>query len=125
MAKQKKAVAEITVEWDDDLQENKNLKVEDGKLDKTKMLYSQSGDDDFQPNRIIADLKVSKGDGKKTVELKNVRFKARSSQKPRLAWWNGAKWVEFTQVTYDAAASVADVILPSPWPTDPAIGIWP
>jgi hypothetical protein len=62
--------------------------------------------------------------GKKTVDLNDVHLTyAYQGEQPTLGWWNGAKWVKFKQVAY--ANNVADVTLPSPWPTDPPIGVIP
>ena len=123
MAKQKRGVAGITVEWDDG--KHAKLNAKDGSFDKAKIPHSKNKDDEFSPARIIADLKLDLGDASKnTVDLDDVHLTyAYQGAQPTLGWWNGAKWVKFKQVTY--ANNVADVTLPSPWPTDPPIGASP
>jgi len=123
MSKQQARVAEVTVEWDDAKHHKVNAK--DGPHDKAKILKSVKGDDEFTPTRIVADLKLDLGDAAaKSVNLNDVHIKIPyAGDKPTIGWWNGAKWVKFGKVAY--AANIADVTLPSPWPTDPAIGINP
>jgi hypothetical protein len=123
MAKRQLPVAGVTIEWDD--AKHPRLNAKDGPLDKTKIPHSKNNDDEFTPTRIIIDLKLDLGDvSAKKVDLANdVHLKIPyQGEKPTLGWWNGARWVKFTQVAYDGVSYVADVILPSPWPTDPAIG---
>jgi hypothetical protein len=123
MGKKHATVAGITVEWDDT--KHPKINVKDGPLDKAKKLKSTKGDDEFTPSRIVADLKLDLGDAAaKSVNLVDVHIKIPyASTEPTVGWWNGAKWVKFKQVAY--LGSVADVTLPSPWPTDPAIGSHP
>ena len=117
------AVATVTVEWDD--ARHPQLNVKDGPLDKATILRSATGDDEFTPSRIVIDLKLDLGDAKAaTVTLDNVHLKIPyEGRHPTVGWWTGAKWVRFTQVTY--TDTLVDVTLPSPWPTDPAIGMHP
>jgi hypothetical protein len=123
MGKQQAAVAGIIVEWDD--AKHRKLNVKDGPLNKAKKLKSAAGDDEFTPSRIVADLKLDLGDATaKFVNLDNVHIKIPyTGTEPIVGWWNGAKWVKFKQVAY--ANNFADATLPSPWPTDPAIGSYP
>jgi hypothetical protein len=133
MGKKHSMAAGVTIEWDD--AKHPRLNAKDGPRDKTKIPHSKNKDDDFTPARIIVDLKLDLGDSSaRTVELGGIQQKVvdlidvhlkipyHQGKKPTLGWWNGAKWVKFKDVTYDDQNSVADVILPSPWPTDPAIG---
>ncbi len=123
MGKQHASVAGITVEWDD--AKHHKVSVKDGPHDKTKIHKSAKGDDEFTPNRIVADLKLDLGDpAAGFVNLDNVHIKVPyAGAEPTIGWWNGAKWVKFKHVVY--ASGLADVTLPSPWPTDPAIGMNP
>lgn len=124
MGKQHAAVSSITVEWDD--VKHPKVNVKDGPLNKAMKLKSAKGDDEFTPSRIVADLKLDLGDANaKFVDLDDVHIKIAytTGPEPTVGWWNGAKWVKFKQVTY--ANNSADVTLPSPWPTDPAIGTYP
>jgi hypothetical protein len=134
MAKQETSVAGVTIEWDN--ANHPRLNAYDSPMDKTKI--PQGNGDKFTPKRIIANLKLDLGDAskvreemlggkqQKVVDLIDVHLKVTSQgQKPRLAWWNGANWVEF-DVTYNANTMVADVTLPSKsWPIDPPIGMSP
>jgi hypothetical protein len=123
MGKHHAAAAGITVEWDD--VKHHKVNVKDGPHDKSKIHRSAKGDDEFTPSRIVADLKLDLGDATaKFVNLDDVHIKIPyTSTEPTVGWWNGAKWVTFKQVVY--ANNFADVTLPSPWPTDPAIGSHP
>lgn len=123
MAKKQKSVAGITLEWDDT--KHAKLNAKDGSFDKNKVPRSKNKDDEFSPARIVADLKLDLGDAsKKTVDPDDVHLKyAYQGAQPTLGWWNGAKWMKFKQVAY--ANNIADVTLPSPWPTDPPIGVSP
>jgi hypothetical protein len=134
MAKRQLPVAGVTIEWEG--AKHARLNAKDGPRDKTKIPHSKNKDDEFTPTRIIIDLKLDLGDAsvERTVELGGIQQKVvdlidvhlkipyHQGKKSTLGWWNGAKWVKFKDVTYDDQNSVADVILPSPWPTDPAIG---
>ena len=73
----------------------------------------------------MVDLKLDLGDPKvSNVVLDDVHVRiAYSGTDPTIGWWNGAKWATFKQVAY--ANNIADIRLPSPWPTDPAIGTFP
>ncbi len=117
------SVATIIVEWDD--ARHPQLNVKEGPLDKATILRSATGDDEFTPSRIVIDLKLDLGDAKaSTVALDNVHIKIPyEGKQPIVGWWNGAKWVKFKQVVYDKA--LADITLPSPWPTDPPVGADP
>jgi hypothetical protein len=123
MGKQHAVVASITVEWDDT--KHRKINVKDGPHDKKKILKSAKGDDEFTPSRIVADLKLDLGDpAAEFVDLEDVHIKIPyKGIQPTIGWWNGAKWVKFVKVAY--ADNTADVTLPSHWPTDPAIGIYP
>jgi hypothetical protein len=134
MTKQRASMSGVTVEWDD--AKHRKVNATDGPLDKTKIPRSKKNDDEFTPKRIIIDLKLDLDDDsavrtvaldgveQKVVDLVDVHLKIPHYQGKRstLGWWNGAKWVKFKDVTYDDQNLVADVILPSPWPIDPAIG---
>lgn len=123
MAKQHANVSGVTVEWDD--AKHGKVNVKDGPRNKKDIPRSKNNDDEFIPSRILIDLKLDLGDAKVTeVVLDDVHLKlAYSGVDPTIGWWNGKKWVTFKQVTY--ASNVADVILPSRWPTDPPIGCSP
>jgi hypothetical protein len=123
MSKKQAKVADVTVEWDD--AKHHKVNVKDGPHDKTKIPKSARGDDEFTPTRIVADLKLDLGDATaKSVQLDDVHVKiSYTGPEPIVGWWNGAKWVKFTQVK--CANNLADVTLPSPWPTDPALGCCP
>jgi|GEM_PF-2862209 hypothetical protein len=135
MAKRQLPVAGVAVEWDD--AKHSQLNATDGPLDKKKIPQSAYKDDEFTPTRIIVDLKLDlgaavpavnrqlddRGKAVPTVNLNDVHLKiSYQGARPTLGWWNGVKWKIFKQVTYDDKAGIADVILPSIWPTDPAIG---
>ncbi len=126
MNQKHEVVSGITVEWDD--AKHGKVNVKDGPRDKTKIPRSDKGDDEFTPSRIIVDLKLDLGDiTVKQVTLNDVHVKVTYDNaekvKPTIGWWNGAKWVKFKSVVH--AGNVVDVTLPSPWPTDPAVGIYP
>jgi hypothetical protein len=118
----KQVLAGVSVTWND--AKHPKLNVKDGARYKNyKKGDLQSGHDEFTPSRIVVDLKLDLGDPKvPKVDLDDVHVQiAYSGAVPTIGWWNGAKWVKFTKVAY--ANSVADVTLPSPWPTDPPIGM--
>jgi len=121
MGKKHAPVALITVEWDD--VKHPKVNVKDGPHDKTKIPKSAKNDDEFTPSRIVADLKLDLGDPTAGfVDLDDVHIKIpHTGTEPTVGWWNGAKWVKFHQVTF--ANGIIDVKLPSPWPTDPPIGV--
>jgi hypothetical protein len=123
MGKKHAPVAGITVEWDE--AKHPKVNVKDGPHDKTKIHKSAKGDDEFTPTRIVADLKLDLGNSDaKFVDLDDVHIKIPyTGAKPTIGWWNGAKWVKFGKVAH--IDNTADVTLPSPWPTDPAIGMNP
>jgi len=120
----KQVVSGVTVTWNDtkhnDTKKNA-LRIRDG--GKRDILRSSS--DEFTPARIVVDLKLDFSDtAVSEVALDDVHLKITySSAAPTIGWWNGAKWVKFKQVSY--ADNVADVTLPSLWPTDPLIGVQP
>jgi hypothetical protein len=123
MSKKKSVAAGVTVEWDDTKHHQVNVK--DGPHDKKIIHKSAKGDDEFTPSRIVVDLKLDLGDATaQFVKLDDVHVKIPyTGTEPIVGWWNGSKWVKFKQVLY--ANHIADVTLPSPWPTDPAIGCYP
>ena len=123
MSKKQAKVADITVEWDD--AKHHKVNVKDGPHDKSKIPHSAKGDDEFTPSRIVLNLKLDLGDASaESVNLDDVHVKIPyTGTEPTVGWWNGAKWVKFKHVAY--ANSIADVTLPSPWPTDPALGCHP
>jgi hypothetical protein len=126
MARQSARVSSVTIEWDDARhnQAKRNMpRVRDG--GKRDIPRSKNNDDEFIPKRIVIDLKLDLGDASvPEVTLDNVHLKiAYSGKEPTIGWWNGARWVTFRQVVY--ANGVADVTLPSPWPTDPVVGCNP
>ncbi|HTP09900.1 MAG TPA: hypothetical protein VMP08_16700 [Anaerolineae bacterium] len=119
----KQVLTGISVTWND--AKHRTVNVKDGPRNKSDIPRSKNNDDEFVPSRIVVDLKLDLGDTKAVeVTLDDVHLQiAYSGTQPTLGWWNGAKWVKFKQVTY--AKNVANVTLPSPWPTDPPIGSWP
>src|SRR3972149_5438439 len=121
MGRKQASVSGVAVEWDD--ARHSKLRVKDGPFDKTKILRSAKNDDEFTPARIVIDLKLDLGDEQvSSVTLDNVHLKIPyRGEQPTVGWWTGAKWVKFKQIAF--ANNVADITLPSPWPTDPAIGI--
>ncbi|CAG0936848.1 hypothetical protein TFLX_05744 [Thermoflexales bacterium] len=123
MSKQLATLSGVTVEWDD--AKHAKIRVAGGPLDNAKLMYSKNNDDEFTPARVIINLKLDLGDSAKAeVALDDVHLKIPyEGEKPTVGWWNNAKWVTFKQVTY--ANNVADITLPSPWPTDPPIGLIP
>jgi hypothetical protein len=115
----------VTIAWDD--AKHPKVNVKEGGFDKTRV--PTGADDEFTPARIVVDLKLDLGDASaKTVALDNVHvqiaYTASTKQStPDVGWWNGKKWVKFKNVSF--ANYVIDVTLPSPWPTDPPIGVYP
>ncbi|HSD82276.1 MAG TPA: hypothetical protein VLG46_00355 [Anaerolineae bacterium] len=116
-------VADVIVEWDDT--KHPQLNVQSGPLAKAALPRSANNDDEFTPSRIVINLKLDLGNAEvATVTLQNVHIKIPcSGGSPEVGWWNGAKWVLFKQMVY--ANGIADVTLPSPWPTDPPVGCNP
>ena len=123
MARRQFGVAGVTIDWDD--ARHPRLNAKDGPFEKSKIPRSKNNDDEFTPARIIIDLKLDLGDATvTTVDLDDVHLKIPyQGRRPTVGWWNGYRWLKFTQISY--ANNVADVTLPSPWPTDPAIGTAP
>jgi hypothetical protein len=117
----KQVLTGVTVTWND--AKHPKVNVKDGPLSKHDI--PRSKDDEFTPARIVVDLKLDLGDPNTThVELDDVHLQLTySGPAPTVGWWNGAKWVKFKHVVY--ANNLADITLPSPWPTDPAIGANP
>ena len=120
----KPVLSGVTVTWDDS--KHAKVNVKDGPCDKTHI--PQSAEDEFTPGRIVVDLKLDLGDDTvETVALSDVHvqiaYNVAGVDKPVAGWWNGKKWVKFKQMTF--ANNLIDVTLPSPWPTDPAIGVYP
>jgi hypothetical protein len=115
----------VTVVWDD--AKHPQINVREGTFDKSKI--PTGVEDEFKPSRIVVDLKLDLGDEKAaTVVLDGVHVQiaytaAAKQSTPIVGWWNGQKWVRFKDVTF--ANNLIDVTLPSPWPTDPAIGVYP
>jgi hypothetical protein len=115
----------VTVTWDD--AKHPKVNVKEGAFDKARIPKGEG--DEFTPARIVVDLKLDLGDATAaTVVLDNVHVQIAytSSTKqgtPAVGWWNGKKWVKFKDVTF--ANDLIDVTLPSPWPTDPPIGVYP
>ncbi len=115
----------VTVVWDD--AKHPMVNVKEGTFDKNRI--PKGVDDEFTPNRIVVDLKLNLGDAKaESVALNNVHLQiaytlAQKNSQPTVGWWNGRQWVRFKEVAF--ANNILDVTLPSPWPTDPAIGIYP
>lgn len=122
MGKQQ-VLAGVTVMWND--AKHPKVNVKDGPRNKHNIPRSKNNDDEFVPSRIVVDLKLDLGDAKVAeVVLDDVHVQITySGATPTIGWWNGAKWVKFKQVAY--ANNVADITLPSRWPTDPAIGANP
>jgi hypothetical protein len=123
MSRKFTAVSGVTLEWDD--ARHPALRAKDGPRDKSRIPRSEKNDDEFIPSRIVIDLKLDLGDDKAaTVDLDDVHLKIPyKGEQPTVGWWTGARWVKFKQITF--ANNVADITLPSPWPTDPAIGLHP
>jgi hypothetical protein len=127
----KQVLSGVTVRWND--AKHPKLNVKAGARYKNYIkgdLHSDYGVlhsdyDDFTPSRIAVDLKLDLGNTTVSeVVLDDVHVQiAYSGAAPTIGWWNGAKWVKFEHVAY--ANHVADVTLPSPWPTDPPIGTAP
>jgi hypothetical protein len=119
----KPVLAGVTVTWND--AKHHKVNVKDGPRNKSDIPRSKHNDDEFTPARIVVDLKLDLGDSSVSeVDLDDVHLKIPyTGVTPTVGWWNGAKWVKFKQVAY--ANNVADITLPSPWPTDPAIGTNP
>ena len=119
----KQVLTGVTVAWND--ARHPKLNVKDGPRNKSIIPRSKNNDDEFTPGRIVIDLKLDLGDTTVSeVILNDVHLQiAYTGATPTIGWWNGAKWVKFKQVTY--ATNIADVTLPSPWPTDPPIGSYP
>jgi hypothetical protein len=115
----------VTVIWDD--AKHAKVNVKEGPFDKNKI--PKGAEDDFTPSRIVVDLKLDLGDAKATTVVLDgvhvqIAYTAVAKQStPIVGWWNGQKWVRFKDVTF--AGNIIDVTLPSPWPTDPAIGVYP
>ena len=120
----KPVVSGVTVEWDD-TKYNANRKNLPNVKDGGKRDIPKGSNDEFTPARILVDLKLDLGDASVSeVPLDDVHLKiSYSGTNPTLGWWNGAKWVKFKQVAY--ANNIADITLPSAWPTDPRIGAEP
>jgi hypothetical protein len=120
----KQARAGVIVTWDD-ARHNETQKNVPRVRDGGRREIPRSGDDEFTPVRIVVDLKLDLGDnGVSEVALDDVHLQiGYSGAAPTIGWWNGARWVKFKQVTH--ADNIADVTLPSPWPTDPLIGTNP
>lgn len=119
----KQVLAGVTVTWND--AKHKSINVKEGSHSKSDIPRSKNNDDEFVPSRIVIDLKLDLGDAKAAeVALDDVHLQiAYSGATPTAGWWNGKKWVKFKQVAY--ANNIADITLPSPWPTDPPIGFYP
>jgi len=119
----KQVLAGVSVTWND--AKHPKVNVKDGPRNKSIIPRSKNNDDEFTPSRIVVDLKLDLGDPNVSeVVLHDIHLKiGYGGAAPTIGWWNGAKWVKFKQVAY--ANNVADVTLPSPWPTDPAIGTHP
>ena len=121
----KQVASGVTVTWND--AKHPKFNVKDGPLNKSIIPRSKNNDDEFIPSRIVVDLKLNLGDATVSkVVLSDVHLLiSYSGAAPTIGWWNGAKWVKFKQEQVAYANNVADVTLPSPWPTDPAIGTYP
>lgn len=119
----KQLLAGVTVMWSD--AKHHTVNVKDGPHNKQDIPRSKNNDDEFIPSRIVVDLKLDLGDAKAAeVALDDVHLQiAYSGVEPMIGWWNGKQWVKFKQVSF--AKNIADVTLPSPWPTDPPIGFYP
>ena len=115
----------VTVVWDE--AKHSRIDVREGTFDKNKI--PRGADDEFTPSRIVVDLKLDLGDAKaESVALNGVHVQiaytpVEKNGQPTVGWWNGRQWVKFKNVTF--ANNIIDVTLPSPWPTDPAIGVYP
>ncbi len=121
----KQVVSGVTVTWQD--AKHPKLDASDGPRSKLAALQS-SKDDEFKPSRIVTNLKLHLGDASVAeVDLDDVHvqiaYTAAQGVTPVAGWWDGRKWVTFKNVSI--ANNIIDVILPSPWPTDPAIGVYP
>jgi hypothetical protein len=130
MSRKQAVISGVTIDWDDN--KHPKINVREGAFDKTKIPKSKTwGADDFIPNRIVIDLKLDLGNSTVSeVTLQDVHLKIpyyNAGVTPTVVWWNKKqdKWVKFKDVRYSAADQIADVTLPSTWPTDPPIGIGP
>jgi hypothetical protein len=121
----KQVVTGVAVTWND--VRHPKLNAKDGPFDKRRI--PRSKDDEFSPSRIVVDLKLDLGDPSvQSVTLDDVHIQIAYTLVPGQAgpvagWWDGRKWVTFKQMTF--ANNIIDVTLPSPWPTDPPIGVGP
>jgi hypothetical protein len=130
MSRKQAVVSSVTIEWDED--KHPKVNVREGTFDKTKIPRSKTlGADEFIPSRIVIDLKLDLGDATATeVVLQDVHLKIpyyNAGIIPTVVWWNKKldRWVKFKNVSYSAKEQLADVTLPSPWPTDPPVGVGP
>ena len=125
MARHQVGVAGVTIDWDE--AKHPVLNAKEGRIKPTRDKANiRKGDgDEFTPEQIIVDLKLDLGDSSVTsVNLDDVHLKVSyQGRQPTIGWWNGNRWVKFKTVTY--TGNLADVTLPSPWPTDPPIGTAP
>lgn len=121
MAKKQAPVGGVTIEWDD--VKHSKVNVKEGGFDKNTI--PKGVGDDFTPSRIVVDLKLDLGDANATqVNLNDVHLKIPyTGTGPKVGWWNGKKWVKFDDAHF--SSGIIDVTLPSPWPTDPPIGVYP
>ncbi len=119
----KQVLSGVIVTWND--AKHPKVNVKDGPLNKSVIPRSKNNDDEFTPRRIVVDLKLDLGDpAVSEVVLDDVHLQITySGVAPTIGWWNGSKWMKFKHVAY--ANNVADITLPSPWPTDPPIGSAP
>ncbi len=127
MARHQAVVGGVTIDWDD--AKHPVLNAKEGQVQKTKdkTKIPSSRDDEFTPEQIIVDLKLDLGNSSvKYVDLNDVHLQVPyTGSDPIIGWWDGKRWVKFKPETVRYANNVADVTLPSPWPTDPAIGTAP
>ncbi len=125
MARHQAVVARVTIDWDDAKHPVLNAKEGQIKPTKDKANIRKGDGDEFTPEQIVVDLKLDLGNSSvKYVDLNDVHLQVPyTGSDPIIGWWDGKRWVKFKQIRY--ANNVADVTLPSPWPTDPAIGTAP
>jgi hypothetical protein len=125
----KEVVSGVTVTWNDaDAAKHPKFEFKDGPRNKSEIPRSKN--DEFNPSRIVVDLKLELGNSsvsKVTLDKAHLKIAyaipAGKSGPAMVGWWNGTKWVKFGQFVH--ANNVFDVTLPPSWPIDPPIGVGP
>ncbi len=125
----KEVVSGVTVTWNDaDAAKYAKFEFKDGPRNKSEIPRSKN--DEFNPSRIVVDLKLELGNSsvsKVTLDKAHLKIAyaipAGKSGPAMVGWWNGTKWVKFGQFVHEN--NVFDVTLPPSWPIDPPIGVGP